>query len=293
MIGRRDFVLSALAVVAGSATACASSRRSGRDARGTLGDIEARVGGRLGVAVLDVATGDSLTHRESERFPMCSTFKWLLAAQVLARVDAGAEKLDRRVSYGAADLLEYAPIARRHLADGAMSVGALCAAIIQYSDNTAANLLLATVGGPSGHTRFLRSIGDEVTRLDRIEPDLNSAIAGDPRDTTTPAAMLADLRRVLLGTILSSKSREQLTEWLVGNTTGGAKLRAGLPKDWRVGDKTGMGENGATNDVAIAWPDDGGPLLVSAYLTETSAPVGARNAALADVARTVVEWRAG
>lgn len=245
------------------------------------------------MAVLDVATGRRLGYRADERFPMCSTFKWLLVAQALARVDRGQERLERRVPYGPGDLLEYAPVTREHVSEGAMSVSALCAAAICYSDNTAANLLLPTVGGPAGLTAYLRSIGDPTTRLDRMEPELNTAVPGDPRDTTTPTAMLANLCRVPLGRELTDASRERLLGWLIGNTTGAAKLRAGLPGDWRVGDKTGMGLNGATNDVAIVWPAREAPLLVAAYLTESTAPVGARNEALADVGRLVTEWLGG
>ncbi|HET9982020.1 MAG TPA: class A beta-lactamase [Longimicrobiales bacterium] len=291
---RRDFILAALAALTGPmAAGRAETTGSSRRFRQRLADIERRVAGRLGVAVLDVGTGRRLGYREHERFPMCSTFKWLLVAQVLSRVDRGEERLERRVPYGPSDLLEYAPVTREHVSEGAMSVSALCDAAIRYSDNTAANLLLPTVGGPAGLTAYLRGIGDPATRLDRMEPELNSAVPGDPRDTTTPAAMLANLRRVLLGRELSDASRERLLGWLVGNTTGAAKLRAGLPGHWRVGDKTGMGEHGATNDVAIVWPARGAPLLVAAYLTESMVPVDARNEALADVGRLVTDRVAG
>lgn len=235
-------------------------------------------------------TEERLDYRADERFPMCSTFKWLLVAQVLSRVDRRDERLERRIPYGPSDLLDYAPVTREHVSEGAMSVSALCAAAIQYSDNTAANLLLSTVNGPSGLTAYLRGLGDSVTRLDRIEPELNSAVPGDPRDTTTPHAMAANLRRLLLGRELADASRVRLLDWLVGNTTGAAKLRAGLPGHWRVGDKTGMGANGATNDVAIVWPTPEAPLLVAAYLTESTAPASVRNAALADVGQLIAGW---
>lgn len=248
-------------------------------------EIERRVRGRLGVAVLDTGSTRHLEHRAEERFPMCSTFKLLLASSILAHVDAGRERLAREVPYREADLLAYAPITRAHVREGQMSVGALCAAAIQYSDNTAANLLLRTIGGSRALTSYVRTLGDEVTRLDRTEPTLNESIPGDPRDTTTPAAMLADMRRVLLGDVLSPASRAQLIEWLVGNTTGGARLRAGLPTTWRVGDKTGTGERGSTNDVGILWPERRAPILIAAYLTECEAPASEPNAALADVAR--------
>lgn len=258
--------------------------------RGELDAIEARVGGRLGVSVLDTASGRRLAHREHERFPMCSTFKWLLAAQVLSRVDAGHEQFDRIVRYTPNDLLEYAPITRAHVQDGSMSVQALAEAAVEYSDNTAANLLLASAGGPNGLTAWLHQIGDPSTRLDRNEPALNTSAPGDPRDTTTPAAMVADLQTLLLGTRLAASSRDLLTDWLVRNTTGAARLRAGLPPDWRVGDKTGTGARGSTNDVAIVWPPHRAPILIAAYLTGTAARIERRQGALEAVGRVVAQW---
>lgn len=220
---------------------------------------------------------------------MCSTFKWLLAAQVLARVDTGEESLERVVRYGPADLLEYAPVTRERVEAGGLTISELCAAAVQVSDNTAANLLLATVDGPAGFTAFLRTLGDPTTRLDRTEPELNAAKPGDPRDTTTPAAMLEDLRTVLLGDVLSPASRERLIDWLVTSMTGKARLRAGLPTDWRAGDKTGTCGRGFANDVAIAWPPGRKPILIAAYLAEAEASFEDCNAALAEVAREVAK----
>jgi beta-lactamase class A len=224
----------------------------------------------------------------NERFAMCSTFKLLLAATVLARVDAGKESLDRRVPYDTSDLLSYAPITRRHASEGGMSVGSLCAAAIQYSDNTAANLLLSTVGGPRGVTHWLRSQGDEITRLDRTEPDLNTNIPDDPRDTTTPAAMVATMRKLLSGNALSPTSRKQLVRWLIGNTTGGARLRAGLDPAWIIGDKTGTGDRGAANDVAVIWPKKGAaPWFVAVFVSTPNARPAERDAEIAEVGHIV------
>src|SRR5438093_12455969 len=170
---------------------------------------------------------------------MCSTFKFLAAAAVLKRVDNEEEKLDRFVSYGTKDILEYAPVTKAHLQDGGMTLGALCAAAIEQSDNTAGNLLLDAIGGPAGLTDFARSLGDQITRLDRKEPELNSAIPGDERDTTTPAAMCADMQRFVLGNVLSESSRHQLEDWLQHSETGALMIRAGVPKSWTVGEKTG------------------------------------------------------
>ncbi|MEO7165728.1 MAG: class A beta-lactamase [Spartobacteria bacterium] len=251
--------------------------------------VETRIGGRLGVAALETGSGRRIAHGASERFPMCSTFKFLAAAAVLHRVDINEEKLDRVISYTEADLLEYAPAAKEHLREGGMTVGALCAAAITLSDNTAANLLLKTIGGPAGFTRYARTLGDKETRLDRIEPDLNSARPGDERDTTTPAAMLGDLRALLLGDALSASSRAQLDTWLAANTTGGSMIRAGLPNDWKVGDKTGRGAEGSTNDIAIIRPPGRAHILLTVYSVGSTASPAERTAAVAEVARIVAE----
>ena len=251
--------------------------------------IEARVQGRLGVAVLDTATGRVDGWRLDERFPMCSTFKWLLAAAVLQRVDAGGERLDRRIAFGRDALAGWSPVTGKRVGGAGMSVAELCEAAVTVSDNTAANLLLAAVGGPEAITRCARSLGDTQTRLDRIEPALNEALPGDPRDTTTPRAMSTALRSALLGDGLPAPARAQLTRWMLATTTGTDRLRAGLPAGWRVADKTGTGDRGSTNDVAVVWPAAHAPLVVVAYLTDCAAPAGRREAALADVARAVAK----
>lgn len=244
-------------------------------------------GQRLGVAVLATESGQRFGYRQDERFPMCSTFKVLLVAAVLARVDRGEEQLERRVAFTEADLLEYAPATRARVAEGGMRLGELCDAAITVSDNTAANLLLSSVGGPLGLTGYVRTLGDSVTRLDRNEPMLNEALPGDERDTTTPAAMLGDLEALLVGDALSQPSRDALAGWLVANTTGDRRLRAGVPKDWRVGDKTGTGERGVTNDVAIFWPPRRKPILVAAYLSAPASTLEARELVFVEVARLV------
>jgi beta-lactamase class A len=256
------------------------------DFAAAIGRIEADVGGRLGVAALRLGDGLRLAHRADERFAMCSTVKLLIVGAVLARVDRGQESLARAVAYSQADLLGYAPVSRAHLGEGALSVKALCEAAVTVSDNTAANLLLASLGGPVAITQFARGLGDGVTRLDRNEPTLNTAIPGDPRDTTSPRAMLADLRALALGEALSRASRALLVSWLVATRTGLARIRAGAPTDARIGDKTGTGDNGSTNDVAVIWPSHGGPILLSVYATGSSAPTPAIERAIAEAART-------
>ncbi len=254
-----------------------------------LAAIEAKVGGRLGVAVLATDSGRRIEYRAEERFPMCSTFKFLAVAAVLHRADEKQEQLDRFIPYTAADLLEYAPVTREHVGEGGMKVSALCAAAITVSDNTAANLLLKTIGGPEGLTRYARALGDRQTRLDRVEPELNNITLGDERDTTTPAAMLEDLRALLLGEKLSPTSRAHLENWMVENKTGDNLIRAGLPKDWRVGDKTGRGGLGATGDIAIIRPPGKAPLLLAVYEVGSTASPETRYEGVASVARLVAE----
>ena len=267
----------------------ATSACAENDAAARIAAVETRIGGRIGVAVLDTSNGKRVDYRQDERFPMCSTFKFLAAAAVLKRVDEKKEKLDRFVSYGAKDILEYAPVTKEHLKDGGMTLGALCEATIEQSDNTAANLLLNAIGGPAGLTHFARSLGDRVTRLDRIEPELNSAIPGDERDTTTPAAICSDMKSLLLGDALSEALRHRLEDWLQRNETGRAMIRAGVPNNWIIGDKTGRGSNGATNDIAIMRPPSRSQILLAIYSVGSTASAKDREAAIAEVAKIAVE----
>jgi beta-lactamase class A len=257
--------------------------------RGEFTRIERESEGRLGVAVLDTQSQAQAGHHAEDRFPMCSTFKMLASAAVLARVDAGKERLDRRITFSAGDVVVNSPITKDHTGGNGMTLAAICEAAMTYSDNTAGNLILASLGSPQALTAYARSIGDTITRLDRNEPALNDAIPGDSRDTTTPLAMLKNMQTLLLGDVLSPASKEQLTRWMVGNKTGDTRLRAGLPAGWRVGDKTGAGERGTTNDIGVVWPPNRAPVLVAIYLTETSAQADKRNAALAAVGKAVAD----
>ncbi|MEZ5995570.1 MAG: class A beta-lactamase [Hyphomonadaceae bacterium] len=258
--------------------------------------IEARVGGRVGVAAWNTANDAWLTYRASERFAMCSMFKWLLAAQTLQMADRSPDLLAQHVRYDEAYLarLGHAPATRANLARGWMSVEELAQAAVERSDNGAANLLLEAAMGPEGFTRFLRANGDSVTRLDRFEPELNQNLSGDERDTTTPDAMARTMVRVLTtDQVLSAASREKLTGWLIANQTGASRLRAGLPADWRAGDKTGTSDNdhNATTDVAIAWPPGRAPIVIACFLSDSTVPFDQRNAAHAEVARIVAaDW---
>lgn len=252
-----------------------------------LAELERRRGGRLGVALFDSHGGRHADYRGDERFLLCSTFKLLLVSAVLTRVDHRAERLDRRIVFGNDAVLDYAPVTRHQVGPPGMTVAALCKAAITLSDNTAANLLLASVGGPAALTRYARGLGDPVTRLDRTEPSLN--VPDGERDTTTPRAMLADLRRVLLGDALTAVSCRRLRGWMQACRTGTHSLRAGLPSAWRSGDKTGQGAH-VNNDIAVVWPPQRKPLLVTAYYANVSADADARKSVLAEVGRIVTTW---
>lgn len=253
-----------------------------------LSQLERRHGGRLGVSILDLDVGAQIAHRADERFLMCSTFKLLAVAAVLARIDRGDESLSRRLMVERDALLAWAPVTRNHVGAPGMSVAALCEAAITVSDNTAANLLLKELGGPPAVTAFIRTLGDEVTRLDRIEPELNNGAPGDLRDTTTPNAMLTSVRALLVGNALSDRSRAQLIAWLRACTTGADKLRSAVPAAWPSGDKTGSGSHGESNDVAIIWPPARKPLLIAAYYAPADRTHANPAAVLAEVGRVAV-----
>jgi beta-lactamase class A len=255
-----------------------------------IGELEGRYGGRLGVYALDLGTGRQFAHRADERFAMCSTFKLLAVGATLQRVERGAERLARRVSYPSSALLSYAPVTKTHVgADGtgAMTVEQLCAAAMVWSDNTAANLLVRDLGGPPAVTAFARSIGDRRTRLDRVEPDVNDAVPGDPRDTTTPRSIAADLRALIFGSTLGPYAA-RLRAWMIACRTADARIPAGLPPGWRSGNKTGSGDHATAGDVAFLIPRAGAPKIVAAYTTASRADNDGQDATLAAVARIVV-----
>jgi beta-lactamase class A len=282
---RRDLLRGPLLACPAILSMRAQAGDRAEESRRRLGDLERKHGGRLGVAILDTAGTQPVVHRGDERFPLCSTHKLLTAAFVLARVDARQESLARHIIYALEDLVPYSPVTEKRVGGNGLTVGDLCEAAITLSDNTAANLLLDSFGGPAGLTAYVRSLGDPVTRLDRREPALNAAMPGDPRDTTSPLAMLGLLRQTVLGTALSAASRAQLAAWLVACTTGDKRLRAGVPKSWRIGDKTGSGAHNTANDVAIVWPPGRAPIIVTAYYTGAKASNEERDLVLADVGR--------
>jgi beta-lactamase class A len=253
-----------------------------------LAAIESKAAGRLGVAVLDTASGARADYRGNERFPICSTFKVLAVSAVLKRAEAGREHLDRHIAIKRADLIAYSPVLKDRIGD-TMTLADLCAAAMTESDNTAANLILRTLGGPRALNAYARTIGDATTHLDNNEPLLNhpKPLGLAPTDTTTPLAMVKDLQALVLGNALAAPSRDQLKAWLLACRTGDRRLRAGLPEGWQCGDKTGSGD-GSTNDIAVLWPPERAPVIVAAYLAQASASYEDREAALADVGRAIV-----
>lgn len=253
-----------------------------------LAALEARLGGRLGVAAIDSGSGRRILYRADERFPVCSTFKTIAAAAVLALTSAEPDLLQQSIAYTKADLVRWSPVTEKHVKDG-MSVAALCAAALQYSDNTAGNLIMRLLGGPAAVTDYARSIGNASFRLDRWETELNTAIPGDPRDTVTPADMAASLNALLLGNALPAAERTQLKSWMLGNTTGAKRIRAGVPADWQVADKTGSGDYGAANDIAVCWPPAGAPIVLAIYHTHTDPAAKWNDAIHAATARIVIE----
>ncbi|ELW8218445.1 class A beta-lactamase BlaA [Yersinia enterocolitica] len=252
-----------------------------------LAELERNANGRLGVAMINTGNGTKILYRAAQRFPFCSTFKFMLAAAVLDQSQSQPNLLNKHINYHESDLLSYAPITRKNLAHG-MTVSELCAATIKYSDNTAANLLIKELGGLAAVNQFARSIGDQMFRLDRWEPDLNTARPNDPRDTTTPAAMAASMNKLVLGDALRPAQRSQLAVWLKGNTTGDATIRAGAPTDWIVGDKTGSGDYGTTNDIAVLWPTKGAPIVLVVYFTQREKDAKPRRDVLASVTKIIL-----
>jgi len=231
-----------------------------------LAELEREYAGRIGGFALDVGTGTTVGHRARERFPMLSTFKVLAAGAILHRARTSEPGLlDRVLHWTRDDLVEYSPVTSQHVQDG-LTVTQVCEAAIGQSDNTAGNLMLSRIGGPAGLTRFVRTIGDRTTRSDRWETQLNLWAPGELMDTTSPAAMAADLRALTVGSALHPADRDLLLTWMRGCATGAARIRAALPGDWTVGNKTGSsGDIGAANDIAIAFPPGRAPLVLSIY----------------------------
>jgi beta-lactamase class A len=295
MIDRRTFLASGAALAAGCRAAPPkdpSPAQVAVDARERFEAIRATLGpgGRLGVAAIDTGSGRELRFDADSRYAMASTFKLPLAAAMLALVDGGAISLEDELPIPPGKSLDNSPAIDRYREEGSLSVARLCSAIVELSDNSAANMLLRRIGGPAALTRFLRTCGDPVTRLDRYEMELNSNLPGDPRDTTSPRAMAGLVRALVLGDRLSEPSRRHLSTWLKKSVPGPDRLKAGFPAPlWLVGHKTGTGANGAVNDVAVAWRSDRPPVVVACYQSGGTADRPTRFAAHAAVGRLVAE----
>lgn len=257
-------------------------------AESPFANIERRYGGRLGLFAIDTGSSKTLGYRADERFLTCSTFKGLLVALVLSRVDAGEENLARPVPYTEKDLIFTSPVTKANVAKGMMTVGALCQAAIEASDNTAAILLMRGVGGPAALTQFMRKIGDAMTRSDRYEPDSNRY--SGLLDTTTPRAITTSARNILLGNVLSHPSREQLENWMVACQPGLNRLRAALPADWIAADRPGTSVEEETNDYAIVRPPGRSPLLVAAYYDAPGLNMEHRETVLREAGHVFVRW---
>jgi beta-lactamase class A len=271
---RRAFLLGSAALVTG----CAHQRKA--DA---IAAIEDQLGGRIGFSALDTASGRRIKWRADERFAMCSTFKVALAAAVLARIDQGSLQPEHMLRFDPAKLLGASRATEKH-PDGRISVIEACEGAVSVSDNTAANALLELIGGPPVVTGYFRSLGDKVSRLDRIEMELNSNMEGDVRDTTSPNAMLHNLGAIVLGDTLQQASSNLLTEWMLHEQNGTGRTRAGLPTDWRVANKPGTSANGAVNDIAVAWPPDRKPMVMAIYTNAPNAKTAASEGAIAELA---------
>jgi beta-lactamase class A len=276
--------LLALALAAAVARPAAAARASS-----ALKAIHKRIGGRLGVHVLDSQSGKRIVYDDDSRYSMASTFKMMLGAALLWQVDRGAFPLTHELAVDRNDLLANSPVLEPQLAAGvtALSVRDLCRAAVTFSDNAAANVLLKGIGGPAALTAFARSIGDQVTRLDRIEPELNANSPGDERDTTTPRAMVESMLRIFTQDVLSLASRALLIDWMTASRTGLNRVRAGLPKSWQSGDKTGTGQNGAFNDLVLTWPPERRPILIAVYMSESALDAKELAAAQAEIGAVV------
>lgn len=255
----------------------------------TVERIASKLESRAGFAAFDLESGQRWEYQANQRFAMSSTFKTLACAALLHRVDTGEEQLDREVSFSASDLVTYSPVTEQYADRQALTISELCEAALTMSDNTAANLILQALGGPETVTAFTRMLGDDVTRLDRWETELNEATPGDHRDTTTPNAMAKNLQRLLLGDVLSVESRDQLFDWLKRNQVADELFRDGLPDGWIIADRTGAGGFGSRSITAVIWPPERQPIIVALYLTQTEASFSARNEAIAEIGAAIIE----
>jgi len=278
---RRSLLAAIAAIAAGPAW--------GEEAAPALEAHEHATGGRIGLYAENLKSGAKIAWRVDERFAMCSTFKASVAACVLARIDRGEDGLDQIVPLDQKDIQEWAPVAKANLAKGGLSVAEACRGAVELSDNTCANLLVARIGGPAALTDFWRATGDAVTRLDHYEPEMSRSQPPDPSDTTSPVAMAGNLRRFILGDVLSPGSRALLTGWMRDCKTGTDLLRAGMPKEWAIADKTGSNGRDVVGDIAVAWPEQDGPIVMAVYTQGGSATTPQLRRLLAELGKLIGE----
>lgn len=274
-----------------AATGCSLSAHAAFDQQTLQKKIEMlenKSGGKLGLTIVDTSDGTTYSWRGDEKFPLCSTSKVMVVAAILKKSESDTNLLAKKITINKSDMVNYNPITSKYI-DSSMTITELSKAALQYSDNAAMNKLLSYLGGPRYATQFARTIGDKAYRLDRNEPGLNTAIPGDSRDTTTPSAMAETLNKLILGTALKKEQKAKLTEWMKGNTTGLNSIKAGLPAEWTVADKTGSGDYGTTNDVAVIWPKNHAPVILTTYFTQPEKDASARKDVLASAAKLIAE----
>lgn len=274
-----------------AATGCSLSAHAAFDQQTLQKKIEMlenKSGGKLGLTIVDTSDGTTYSWRGDEKFPLCSTSKVMVVAAILKKSESNTNLLAKKITINKSDMVNYNPITSKYI-DSSMTITELSKAALQYSDNAAMNKLLSYLGGPRYATQFARTIGDKAYRLDRNEPGLNTAIPGDSRDTTTPSAMAETLNKLILGNALKKEQKAKLTEWMKGNTTGLNSIKAGLPAEWIVADKTGSGDYGTTNDVAVIWPKNHAPVILTTYFTQPEKDASARKDVLASAAKLIAE----
>ncbi|WAC59307.1 class A beta-lactamase [Brevundimonas sp. SL130] len=289
-VDRRALIAGGLSL---AATACAprtpAESPAEQEADIFLSDLEARHGGRLGLAALDVGGGRRVLWRAQERFPFCSTFKAFLAAATLERVQRDEEQLDRPVRITAADLIPHAPTTEKAVGR-TLTIRELMQAAVELSDNPAANILIREMGGIAVWRSWWPTFGDTTTVISRLEPDLNTALPNDPRDTCLPEQTLANIREMAFSDRLTPENDALLNGWLTATTTGPNRIKAGVPEGWTVAHKTGTGANGTANDVAMLTPLSGAPVIVAAYFSgATEATDDQRDAVIAEATRRALK----
>lgn len=249
-------------------------------------EIESQLGARIGVSIYDVTDNKLWNYNGDTRFPLMSTFKTLACAKLLDDVEKGLQSFSTSTVITKSSLVKWSPVTKKYIGEK-FTLKQACSAAMIMSDNTATNIVLTGIKGPKALTQFMRSIGDNVTQLDRVEPYLNEALDGDKRDTTTPNAMVKSLDTLLFGDALSQASKDQLKQWMIDNKVTGSLLRSVLPENWSIADRSGAGGYGSRGITAVVWPDKRSPLIISIYLTQTDASFAQRNKAIANIGKEI------